>query len=399
MNQQFPCAGFFDAGFAAQAINLQIHIKRYAQRGDFPALRVLLLELNREGLAALSLKILPLEPEIADVLEDWGIRDFGSLAELPTLPLIQRLGQAGAYLQRLARGEIQRLLVPCEPITQFQETVEFEQPLELLESLIYGLDPPLQQLVQCLKTKALATDCLQIDFELEKHRDRQLKSGWATGGGASSHHRALKLPFPTQDINALRKLLELDLTEHPPQSAVKKLMITAIPARIRSVQSGLFERSGPEPVDLEVSLVKLRAAIGERDRAGCQKTGFPVARNSHQPDSFHVLPSPWGILVPHKECKYRTDSGLADRLLRPPIRAKVELTEDVPVAVIFEGKRKIVMNAFGPWRKFGAWWNSLNKWSRDEWDLELNMGDKSEELYRIYRDYDSGDWFVDCIYA
>lgn len=399
MNQQSTCAGFSDVGFAAGAINLQIQIKSYVPRGDFPALRFIAAGTEARRLDALSLKILPLEPEIADILEGWGILDFGSLAELPTLPLIQRLGQAGAYLQRLARGEIQRPLVPCEPITQPQESVEFEQPLELLESLIYGLDSPLQQLVQGLKIRALATDCVQIDFELEKHRDRQLKSGWTTGGGASSHHRTLKLPFPTQDINVLRKLLELDLREHPPQSAVKKVMITAIPARIRSVQSGLFERGGPEPVDLEVSLAKLRAAIGERDRAGFQTIGFPVARNSHQPDSFNVLRSPWGILAPHKECKYRTDSGLADRVFRPAIRAKVELTEDVPAAVIFGGKRKTVMNASGPWRKFGAWWNSMHKWSRDEWDVELNIGDRSKELYRIYRDYDSGNWFIDGIYA
>lgn len=369
-----------------------------AARG-FSGVTVIAPGTEARRLAALPLKILPLKPEIAEALEDWGIRDFGSLAGLPTLPLIQRLGQAGVYLQRLARGEILRPLVPCEPITQFQESAEFEEPLELLEPLIYGLDPPLQQLVQRLKMRALATDCLQINFEFEKHRGRQLKSGWMIGGSASSHLRTLKLPFPTQDINALRKLLEANLTEHPPQSAVKKVMIKAIPARIRSAQSGLFERGGLEPVDLEVSFAKLRTAIGERDKAGCHKIGFPVPMNSHQPDSFNVLTSPWEIPITHKECKYRTDSGLADRLFRPPIKAKVELIGDVPVAVIFEGTRKIVMNASGPWRKIGTWWNSIEKWGRDEWDVELNIGNKSKELYRIYRDYDSGEWFVDCLYT
>jgi protein ImuB len=362
----------------------------------FPGVTVIAPGTEARRLAALPLNILPLEPEIADALQNWGIRDFGSLAELPTLSLIQRLGQAGVYLQRLARGEIQRSLVPCEPIAQFQESVDFEEPLELLERLIYGLDPPLQQLVQRLKMRALATDCLHIDFELEINRDRQLKSGRATGAGPSSYHRTLKLPVPTQDINALRKLLELELTGHPPQSAVKKVTINAIPARMRSAQSGFFERSGSEPVDLEVSFAKLRAAIGERDKAGCHKVGFPVAENSHQPDSFSVLPSPWKISIPHKECKYRTDSGLADRLFRPPIKAKVELKGDVPVAVIFEGTRKTVMNASGPWRKIGRWWSSIEKWNRDEWDVELSIG---EGLYRIYRDCVSGDWFVYSIYT
>jgi hypothetical protein len=247
--------------------------------------------------------------------------------------------------------------------------------------------------------RALATDCLQINFGLEVHADRKLKSGEAIGGGTSSYQRTLKLPVPTQDANALQKLLELDLMKHPPQSAVKKVMIEAVPARIRSAQSGLFERCAPEPESLEITLAKLRAGIGERDEIDRHRVGFSMVKDSHQRDSFNVSPSPSAIPMPYKERKYCNNTRMIIRIFRPSLRAKVELINNVPAAVIFEGKRKVVVSASGPWLRSGGWWNRAEDWNCDEWDVELTIDGRNKGLYRIFCDCDSGQWFVGGVYS
>ena len=56
-----------------------------------------------------------LRKQMLDTLERWGVRDFRALALLPEHALVSRLGEAGARLRRLARGEGMRTLVLCAP--------------------------------------------------------------------------------------------------------------------------------------------------------------------------------------------------------------------------------------------------------------------------------------------
>ena len=70
-------------------------------------------------LSALPLNLLggSASPETAETLDLWGIRTFGELAALPPLGVAARLGDEGVHLQRLARGEAERLLrVPGEDL-------------------------------------------------------------------------------------------------------------------------------------------------------------------------------------------------------------------------------------------------------------------------------------------
>lgn len=127
-----------------------------------------------QRLGGLPVEVLELEPEVLDTLESWGIRDFKSLAALPQVLLSQRLGQYGLHLQRLARGEVQRELVPAEPPQRFQESMELEETVDLLEPLGFVLNSLLEQVMAQLKTRSLATDEVRVDLGLEVHSDRQL---------------------------------------------------------------------------------------------------------------------------------------------------------------------------------------------------------------------------------
>src|SRR5580698_10481953 len=95
--------------------------------------------------------------DLLATLERWGIRNFHALAALPEIALSERLGQEGIRLQQLARGRNSRSLVPVEPPLVFEEAIELEYPLVLLEPLAFLLARLLDQLCARLSARALAT--------------------------------------------------------------------------------------------------------------------------------------------------------------------------------------------------------------------------------------------------
>ena len=435
------CGFTVNAGIAANADTAS-----HAARG-FAGITVIAAGEEAKRLAGLPVEVLEPSPEILDTLESWGIRTFQSLAALPAVPLTQRLGQPGLHLQRLARGEIQRELVPAEPPPTFQETAELEEAIDLLEPLGFILNRLLDELLDRLRTRSLATDQVNLDLELEVHSDRQLQAEKlpdSTAVAVPVHQRVLKLPVPTQDSKVLLKLLQLDLAAHPPQAPVKKITVETVPARVRLGQAGLFQPLAPEPAKLEVTLARLRAAVGEKDEHARQRVGFPLVTDSHRPDSFQVLllsaeatqsspksrssdskeinrclPAPHpvtptsgvpGTPAPHPITPTSGVPGtpapqLVMRWFRPPLAAWVECGPAVPgwgqpTAMTFNGAKAVVLQASGPWRGNGDWWNHAGQWQREEWDVDLSFISRNgaSGLYRIFRDLQSGQWYVEGMY-
>ena len=436
------CGFAVNIGIAANA-DTALH----AARG-FAGITLIAAGEEAQRLAGLPVEVLEPSLEILDTLESWGIRNFQSLAALPAVPLTQRLGQPGLHLQRLARGEVQRELVPASPPPSFQETAELEEAIDLLEPLGFILNRLLDELLDRLRARSLATDQVHVDLELEVHADRQLQTEnpleSTTIPIMTLHQRVLKLPVPTQDAKVLLKLLQLDLAAHPPQAPVKKIIVEAFPARVRLAQAGLFQPLAPEPAKLEVTLARLRAAVGEKDEQSRQRVGFPLVTDSHRPDSFQVLllsaeanqsgqkPKKAGRQEPER-CL--SAPQLVMRWFRPPLTAWVEcnttsttetttpenqnrafwgprtrrhreiksIEQDrgpVPATVIFNGVKAFVIQASGPWRSSGAWWDHEGQWQREEWDVDLNFSNfnGASGLYRIYRDLQTGQWFVEGMY-
>src|SRR5271170_1026113 len=141
------------------------------------------------------------------ILERWGIRDLRALAALPEVALSERLGQEGLRLQQLARGTASRTLVPVEAPPVFEEAVELEYPIVLLEPLAFLLNRLLEQICARLGSRALATQELRLILDLETFTARNQQS-------AINHQqfrRSLRLPLPMLDTKVFLKLLQLDL--------------------------------------------------------------------------------------------------------------------------------------------------------------------------------------------
>jgi len=315
-------------------------------------------------LGPLPLAWLAPSPELLETLERWGIRRFRDLAALPPLGIAERLGPEGLRLRELARGEAERKLVPLDPPLEFEDQIELEYPVELLEPLAFLLARLLNGLAARLATRALATDELRLRLKLENR---------------ATHERTLRLPAPSLDTKALLKLLQLDLAAHPPEAPIVRVWMGMNPVKPRAAQGGLFVPLAPEPVKLELTLARIQAIVGEG------RVGSPELIDTHRPGEFRMVRPGWDRRSPFVVCQ------LVLRVFRPPRTASVALASGQPGFVAAEGIRGKVLELAGPWRTSGDWWTT-NPWARDEWDIALSDG----ALYRIYRE--PRGWFVEGSY-
>jgi protein ImuB len=335
-------------------------------------------------LAPLAVDILPVSPDILDILKAWGIHTLRALAALPPIALTERLGQEGLQLQRLARGQTHRLLVPMEPTGDLIEAFEFEDPVETLESLTFILNRLLQQACIRLVSRALATNQFEIALDLEA---RQAKTGELT----EHYERVWKLPLPIQDGRVLFRLACLDLEKNTFSAPIKKITVRVTPVQPRSVQHGLFAPVSPETEQLEITLARIRGLVGNTDENGTSCVGSPAILDSHRPDSFAV--TPFSSQTKIGNALRVTTSILALRVFRPALEASVETAQDKPHCVSIRQKRLRVLAASGPWCNSGHWWND-SAWSRDEWDVALKTWE-GVGYYRLYLDKIRKQWFVE----
>jgi protein ImuB len=351
-------------------------------------------------------------------LERWGIRHLRDLAGLPEIALSERLGQEGLRLQQLARGTAFRTLVPVEAPAVFEEAVELEYPIMLLEPLAFLLNRLLDQLCVRLAARALATQELRLTLDLQNLTgvDRQFDTFGVSSESDESHGkvqpqatgqhfvsgrqgkfcRILRLPLPMLDPKLFLKLLQLDLNAHPPGAPIIKIHLTAEPARLRSAQGGLFLPPAPEPEKLELTLARIAGLVGET------RVGSLELLDTHRAEGFRMrrfLPGAAREANRQKVSTEEKSAVTALRLFRPPLRATVTLENGEPARVVCSKKKEVqgsVLWKAGPWRSSGDWWER-KAWARDEWDIALQSAD-AVVLYRLVHDLLGGGWFLEGTY-
>ena len=355
---------------------------------------------------------------LLETLDRWGVRNLRALAALPEIALSERLGQEGLRLQQLARGAASRALVPVETLAVFEEAVELEYPIVLLEPLAFLLNCLLEQICARLASRALNTQELRLTLELQNltggdHRlDASKIFGKSDSSQSSSREqhfvsgrqnkfcRTLSLPLPMLDPKLFLKLLQLDLNAHPPGAPILKIHLAAEPARPRSAQGGLFLPPSPEPEKLELTLARIAGLVGE------SRVGSLELLDTYRAEGFRMRCFVPGATQenPAQENRPRKTSEPAEeksaiaalRRFRPPLRATVTLENGEPARVVCSKKKEVqgsVLWKAGPWRSSGDWWER-EAWARDEWDIALQNAE-GIALYRLVHDLLDGAWFVE----
>ena len=357
---------------------------------------VTVIPAGEEGLriGSLPLEALRIPFEFIETLKRWGIRTCGEFAALPEIAIVERLGQEGFHWWRLARGAEVHPLIAKEFPSHFEEYMDLDSPVELLEPLLFVLNRLLEQLWARLRMHILAIGEIKVILTLERNDSRSKKPVF--------HSRTLRLPVPARDNKLLLKLLQLDLEKHPPSLPVTAVRMLTIPVKARPQQLGLFLPLSPDLERLEITLKRIQNTVGEN------RVGAPVILDTHSPNAFQqnrfVLPE-----MKEKRLITEKQTTAAMRIFRPPIAATVEFQEGRPTYLGCEGARRRILAFAGPWRTKGEWW-SESTWARDEWDIEVRTlrpkvqpdGDRESEeetaLYRVYKDLRAKRWFVEGIY-
>lgn len=367
------------------------------------------------ALASLPVSALSPSAEVAESLERWGVRICAELAALPVAELSERLGEEGVRLHELARGVRVRSLMLAESKMDFAEEVELDDAVEELEPLAFLLGRLLDSLCARLRACALAASAIHLRFELGDAFEKEAppfvaKPAIAEDEALKSYKKSLRLPVPARDSKLLLNLLRLQLQRDPPQASIRKISLSAEPARRRAAQKQFFEPQSVDAEKLELTLARLE------NLAGKSNVGAPQIANTHRPGAFGM-----DRFCAHKEeqkgrGKTANAGGargdetaaakavLALRVFRPEWQARVEMCGESPAHIYFRGLHGEIAAASGPWRSSGDWWRE-DAWRQDEWDVEIHFqaagynGEGRERevndgVYRIYYDYARSNWYV-----
>src|ERR1700688_1917447 len=337
--------------------------------------------------------------EFMETFRRWGVLKFRDLAALPEIALAERLGQDGLNLQKKARGIGMRHLLPCDPPLVFEEVIELEYPIVLLEPLAFALNRMLEQLCARLQGRALAAQELHLELKLENGRSHPVspKNGETRVGrpmpeSSQIFQRTIRLPVPLLDPKTFLKLLQLDLKANPPGAPVVKVHLRIEPAKPRPAQNGLFMPASPEPEKLELTLARINGIVGDG------RAGSPALLDTHRREAFemrHFTPS----AQKNGNGSAPKNPVTALRIFRPPIAVRVSHRNARPSHILSRKRRQIsgeVLWAAGPWRSSGDWWEQ-DAWVRDEWDIAVQE-QVGIVLYRLIHDLLTSEWLLEGSY-
>ncbi len=326
------------------------------------------VENSRAFLDSLPVASLDPSPEISGILESWGIRSAGAFRALGKRDLVERLGEEAMTMFDRMAAKKRRPLKLVAPPERYEESIEFEQEIELLEPLLFMLRRFLEQIAQRLQLIWLVVEELR------------LRLAFSSGG---DYERSFRIPSPTCDVDVLFRMLHTHLENFRAEDPIVALSLEAIPARPENRQFGLFETALRDPNQFYETLARLTALLGN------DRVGRPVVEETHRPDAFRLEPLALQFKAFHS--KFETPPLLPLRRFRPPCPVRVRLQNGTPVLTSGGEITGPLRTAQGPWRISGDWWDRKN-WSHQEWDVELADG----SLCRLYEDGES--WFADGIY-
>ena len=327
-----------------------------------------------EYLRDLPLHALNLTNPQIEALSMWGLHTLGELADLPEVELVVRLGQEGRRLRLLARGENPHFMVPEEPVFSLVELFSFDEPMEMMDSLLFVLGPMLDQLLVRAQNRAFALASITVKLALE-------------GGG--QYERIIRPAVPVLQREVLLKLLHLNLQANPPPAGIVNIFVHAEPGERSKVQHGLFAPQLPEPIRLDITLARIAALVGE-DRVGRIRL-----QDSHRPDSFTMERFVVPATTPNTNLN--TQRSVALRRCRPPLRLCVRREGQRPASLSLKGKRYTVLEAYGPWRSSGDWWSS-EVWSHEEWDVRATTPQDETLLCLLTHDLVRHHWQIEALY-
>jgi protein ImuB len=326
---------------------------------------VLVVQNTGAFLSGLAIAEVDVPPELSAVLRDWGISQLGDLTRVPQSELIDRLGPEAGELWQRAAGQSHRLLRTVQPPEEFSEAFEFEHEVETVEPILFILRRFLDQLTLRLTGAYRVASKMTLILPLEQNGDSPPRS---TCAFSPSPRRQRMRRCSSESCTRIWRICTS-------RSARSPCGCSSSPVTPDNQQLRLFESPLRDPNRFGETLARLTALVGPG------RVGVPEPEPTHQPDRFRITEPQFAQLddtaPPAAE---NLTLGLPLRRLPPAFAAQVRVIGQVPAQVFSEKVFGEIVDAAGPYRVSGGWWEQ-NPWSAEEWDIEMSDG----ALYRLSR--------------
>jgi len=274
--------------------------------------------------------------DLETTLARWGMRRLGDLARLNPDAVGTRLGRRGVELVRLARGGSHAPLVPRRRAEFFVETVDLEYGIELLEPLAFVMRAMLERLADRLSLRGMVAGDITLALGMSGHR---------------SFSRRIEVAAPSNDVRAILTLINLSLEAAPPEAAVESIRLEIAPRVPRPAQTDMFLPPAPAPDKLQTTIARLSALCGP-DNVGTLSAENSHRPEATRLDQFAPpAPPPIPANAPAKNV-----TQLVIRAIRPAREIEVMCSREIPEFVRGENLGARVISIAGPWRRDGEWW-------------------------------------------
>jgi protein ImuB len=292
----------------------------------------------RAFLADVSVDLLTPDVELRAAFRRWGTRTAAQVAALPADAVALRLGEPGARVCRLARGEDDEPFMPLLPADALEEAIELDYRVTEIEPLAFVLRGLVDRALARLAGRSLACAGLTVRLTLDPR---------------GLDVRAVPIAAPTRDSATLIQLLRLDLARRPPDAPVIGARLVALPARVRATQLDILRPAGPAPDRLAATIARLAALVGPAN------VGAPAAEDTWREEA--ALVTPFALMAPAPSAPPAPSSSsgppaLAIRRLRPAQEIEVLMGRGGPTALRGRDTTARVLVAAGPYRASGEWW-------------------------------------------
>src|SRR5690606_3158903 len=100
--------------------------------------------------------------ELVPLLKRLGIRTLGDFAKLELTGVRARFGEAGATAHARAAGRDRRRVVPRVPPKDLDRQVEFEPPLDQVETIAFGFRTAAEAFIAAITAAGLVCTAIRV---------------------------------------------------------------------------------------------------------------------------------------------------------------------------------------------------------------------------------------------
>jgi protein ImuB len=381
-------------------IDVQIGIADGAFAAEHAARRGLVVEPGGSPAFLHDLPIGTLDPTgaspLVDLLRRLGIRTLGAFAELPTRDVLARFGPDGVWAHRQAGGRDDRPLAARRPPVEFSVTLDFEPPVDRVDTVAFSARGIAEQFVTDLAAHGLACTCLELQAMTENGEETVRR--WRHAGVLG----------PAEVLDRVRWQLEgwLSGAARPTGgiNRVRLVPIETVPTGAH--QQALWGGSGAADERAARALARVQTLLGH----GSVLT--PVLDGGRDPSQRTRL-VPWGdepapLRSPEQPWPGALPAPAPSVLLDPPRPAQVldaqhrsVIVTDrgampaAPALFAMGGERPVAVQSWaGPWPVDERWWNPDSARSV----VRCQLVDVRGRAYLVSGTMPAGVWQVDAVY-